>query len=259
MSRRVIVAGNWKMNQNLMEAFRLASEIITASSVLEGNISVVLAPPSLYLHAINGMRKDCPQCKIAAQNCHYAANGAYTGEISAPMLKELGVDCVILGHSERRKYFQESHDFLAKKVDAVLANGMEAIFCCGEPLEIRQANEEEQYVQEQLEKGLFHLTADQFKSVIVAYEPVWAIGTGQTASPEQAQSMHKFIRSLIEEKYSTEIAEQCTILYGGSCKPSNAKKLFAQPDVDGGLVGGAALKTEDFMQIVRASLNTQQH
>lgn len=256
MSRRVIVAGNWKMNQSLMEAFRLATEVIKASSVLEGNISVVLSPPYLYLHAINGMRKNCPQCKIAAQNCHYAASGAYTGEISAPMLKGLGVDCVILGHSERRKYFNESHELLAQKVDAVLANDMEVIFCCGEPLEVRQANAEEQHVQEQLEKGLFHLTADQFKSVVVAYEPVWAIGTGETASPEQAQNMHKFIRSLIEKKYSTEIAQQCTILYGGSCKPSNAKELFAQTDVDGGLVGGAALKTEDFMKIVKAGLST---
>ncbi|MCP4438016.1 MAG: triose-phosphate isomerase [Aureispira sp.] len=257
MSRRVIVAGNWKMNQDLMGAFRLASEVITDSSVLEGNISVVLAPPYLYLHAINGMRKDCPQCKIAAQNCHYADSGAYTGEISPKMLKDLGVDCVILGHSERRKYFGETHELLAKKVDAVLSHDMEVIFCCGEPLEVREAATHEQHVKEQLEQGLFHLSANQFKKVVVAYEPVWAIGTGKTASPEQAQSMHKFIRTLIEEKYSAEIAQECTILYGGSCKPSNAKELFSQPDVDGGLVGGAALKKEDFMNIVRAGLSTQ--
>jgi len=251
MNRQLIVAGNWKMNKNLIEAFSLASEILAKAKKMSDKVQIVLAPPAPYLHTINSMSKDIAHVNIAAQNCHFETSGAYTGEISAEMLHSMNITYVILGHSERRKYFQEDHKILAKKVSAAIKAGVKIIFCCGEPLEIREANTQESFVLQQLEESLFHLTEAEMKQVVVAYEPIWAIGTGKTASPSQAQDMHQFIRKQIATKYTTELADACSILYGGSCKPSNAAELFAQKDVDGGLVGGASLKSEDFLQIIQ--------
>lgn len=249
-----MVAGNWKMNKNLIEAFTLASMVITQAKKLPNTVEIVLAPPSPYLHTINSMSKDVPYVKIAAQNCHYETHGAFTGEISAQMLHSMELAYVILGHSERRKFFNEDHALLAKKVSAAIQAGIQVIFCCGEPLEIRNEGTHQAFVLKQLEESLFHLSEADFQKIIIAYEPVWAIGTGQNASPEQAQEMHAFIRTQIAKKYNTTLADNCTILYGGSCNPSNAAALFAQQDVDGALVGGASLQVEDFMQIVNARL-----
>ncbi|BDS13234.1 triose-phosphate isomerase [Aureispira anguillae] len=252
MSRQLMVVGNWKMNKNLLEAFSLTSEIITQAKKLSGTIEIVLAPPAPYLHTINSMAKDVAHVKVAAQNCHFEMSGAYTGEISAEMLHSMNLAYVILGHSERRKYFGEDHVILKKKVSAAIKAGVKVIFCCGEPLDVREAGNQQAFVQKQLEESLFHLSAADMSQVVVAYEPVWAIGTGKTASPDQAQSMHAFIRTQISNTFTVDIANNCTILYGGSCKPSNATELFEQPDVDGALVGGAALKSADFLQIVNA-------
>jgi triosephosphate isomerase len=252
MNRRLIVAGNWKMNKNLMEAFTLASGILAKAKKMSNKVEIVLAPPAPYLHTINSMSKDIAHVKLAAQNCHFESNGAYTGEISAEMLHSMNIAYVILGHSERRKYFQENHEILAKKVTTAIKAGMNIIFCCGEPLEVRESDTQENFVLQQLKESLFQLSETEMKQVVVAYEPIWAIGTGKTASPIQAQDMHQFIRMQIAAKYTTEVAEACSILYGGSCKPSNAAELFAQKDVDGGLVGGASLKAEDFLQIIQA-------
>lgn len=252
MKRQLIVAGNWKMNKNLMEAFTLASGVLVKAKKMSDQVEIVLAPPAPYLHTINSMSKDTAHVNIAAQNCHFEPNGAYTGEISAEMLHSMNIAYVILGHSERRKHFQENHEILAKKVSAAIKAGMKIIFCCGEPLEVRASETQERFVLQQLEESLFHLTEVEMKQVVVAYEPIWAIGTGQTASPAQAQEMHQFIRKQLATKYTPKLADACSILYGGSCNPSNAAELFAQPDVDGGLVGGASLKPEDFLQIIQA-------
>jgi triosephosphate isomerase len=252
MGRQLMVAGNWKMNKKLMEALTLASVIIQKAKKLSGTVEIVLAPPAPYLHTINSMCKDVPYVKVAAQDCHFEKNGAYTGEVSAEILESMGLAYVIIGHSERRKYFNEDHDLLAKKVSAALDAGIQVIFCCGEPLEVREVAAHEDFVKHQLEESLFQLSPTKMRQVVVAYEPVWAIGTGKTASPDQAQEMHAFIRGQIADKYNKEIADNCTILYGGSCKPSNASSLFAKEDVDGGLVGGAALDAESFIQIIDA-------
>jgi triosephosphate isomerase len=252
MNRQLIVAGNWKMNKDLLKAFSLASEILAKAKKMSTKVEIVLAPPAPYLHTINSMSKNIAHVNIAAQNCHFEESGAYTGEISAEMLHSMNIAYVILGHSERRKYFQENHEILAKKVSAAIRAGVKIIFCCGEPLEVRESNTQESFVLQQLEESLFHLSETEMKQVVVAYEPIWAIGTGKTASPAQAQDMHEFIRKQIATKYTTELADACSILYGGSCKPSNAAELFAQKDVDGGLVGGASLKSEDFLQIIQA-------
>lgn len=252
MKRQLIVAGNWKMNKNLMEAFTLASGILAKAKKMSDKVQIVLAPPAPYLHTINSMSKDIAHVNIAAQNCHFEPNGAYTGEISAEMLHSMNIAYVIIGHSERRKYFQEDHEVLAKKVSAAIRAGVKLIFCCGEPLEVRASNRQESFVLQQLEESLFHLSEVEMKQVVIAYEPIWAIGTGKTASPSQAQEMHQFIRSQLATKYSTELADACSLLYGGSCKPSNAAELFAQKDVDGALVGGASLKAEDFLQIIQS-------
>lgn len=252
MKRQLIVAGNWKMNKNLMEAFTLASGVLVKAKKMSNQVEIVLAPPAHYLHTINSMSKDTAHVNIAAQNCHFEPNGAYTGEISAEMLHSMNIAYVILGHSERRKHFQENHEILAKKVSAAIKAGMKIIFCCGEPLEVRASETQERFVLQQLEESLFHLTEVEMKQVVLAYEPIWAIGTGKTASPAQAQEMHQFIRKQLATKYTPKLADACSILYGGSCNPSNAAELFAQPDVDGGLVGGASLKPEDFLQIIQA-------
>ena len=249
MKRKQIVAGNWKMNKNFQEGMQLASDIATKMPLTD-EVVVILGIPAIHLQAVGNLVKNFSGIKIAAQNCHQEEKGAYTGELSADMLTSVGVEYVILGHSERRQYFNETNELLAKKVDTVLNKGLHPIFCCGEALDIREKGKHIKYVKKQLEAGLFHLTAKQFSKVVIAYEPIWAIGTGVTASKEQAQEMHKSIRKLIADKYGKKIAKKTSILYGGSVKPANAKELFSQADVDGGLVGGASLKAADFIQVI---------
>lgn len=252
--RKMIVAGNWKMNKNLQEGIDLANDVVNRLPELNENKLVVLCPPFIHLNevckAVNG--KD--YISAGAQNCHTEESGAYTGETSADMVKSTGAEYVIIGHSERREYNGETNEILANKTNAALTNRLKVIFCCGEPLDIRDAETQNDYVSSQLEEGLFHLNAEQLQNVIIAYEPIWAIGTGRTASSDQAQDMHAHIRSIISAKYGTETAENMTILYGGSCKPTNADELFACPDVDGGLIGGASLKADDFHGIINAML-----
>lgn len=250
-TRQQIVAGNWKMNKTLAEGRELATEI--AERLKATNAQVVLCTPYIHLPLVHDLIKDVANLNLGAQNCHQEDKGAFTGEISVDMLKSVGVDYVILGHSERREYFGESDELLAKKVDKVLAGGLLPIFCCGESLEIRDAGTHIEHVQAQIKAGLFHLSAADFEKVVIAYEPIWAIGTGRTASPEQAQDMHAAIRSLLVQQYGAEIADATSILYGGSVNGGNAAVLFAQPDVDGGLVGGASLKAEEFITIVEAT------
>ena len=252
MTRKKIVAGNWKMNQNLFEGKQLVEDILNSNFTLADNQEVIIAPPFIQLSLTAGQIKDKQGVFLAAQNCHQKASGAYTGEISAGMLKSTGVDYVILGHSERREYFAESEALLAEKVDAVLAQEMKVIFCVGEPLAVRDAGQQNDQVTSQISKSLFHLSEQQLSNVVLAYEPIWAIGTGRTASKEQAQDMHAHIRQVIAGKFGEAAADNMTILYGGSCKPDNASELFAQPDVDGGLIGGASLKAADFAAIIQA-------
>lgn len=255
MSRKKIVAGNWKMNQNLFEGKQLVTDVLkrSAAHTLPEDVEVVFAPPFTQLELAATQLKDVPGHLLAAQNCHQEKSGAYTGEVSANMLKSVGVTYVILGHSERRQYFGEDEALLSKKTDTALSEGLKVIFCVGEPLEVRDANTQNDLVRRQIEGGLFHLDAAQFKNIVLAYEPVWAIGTGRTATAAQAQDMHAFIRSLLTEKYGAETADSTSILYGGSCKPSNAAELFACPDVDGGLIGGASLNADDFEGIINAA------
>lgn len=253
--RKKIVAGNWKMNKELMEALQLSTAVIQYAQNLSDEVEVVLAPPSVYLHIFNAMRKDAPQLKIAAQNCAAFEAGAYTGELSAKILKSIDVDYVILGHSERRKHFNETALILKAKVDEALSKELKVIFCCGEPLDIRESQEHEAYIQQQLEDSLFHLFENEMANVVLAYEPIWAIGTGKTATPVQAQEMHAFIRRIVAEKYNSVVAENLTILYGGSCKPANAASIFVQKDVDGGLIGGASLVEKQFLTLID-ELNT---
>ncbi|RPE09065.1 triose-phosphate isomerase [Chitinophaga lutea] len=250
--RKKIVAANWKMNLTLDKGEQLVNDILAAGLKLAEGHEVVIAPPFPYLVKIKQLIRNYPGISLAAQNCYSEKSGAYTGEVSAEMLQSIGVDYVILGHSERREYFAESNAQLAKKIDLALANGIKPIFCCGEPLEIRQAETQNDYVSKQLEESLFHLDAAALKNIVIAYEPIWAIGTGLTASAQQAQDMHAFIRAKIAEKYGREAALGLTILYGGSAKPSNAKELFACADVDGGLIGGASLVAADFTAIVQS-------
>jgi triosephosphate isomerase (TIM) len=252
--RKKIVAGNWKMNNTLEEGLKLASEIVNMvqDEVMDKDVKIVMAPPALYVSSIAKLVQDKHNIFVAAQNCNEHASGAYTGEISAAMLKSVNAKFVILGHSERRQYFEETNEQLAKKVDASLSNDIIPIFCCGEPLEIREKGTQNEYVCQQLTESLFHLNDEQFSKVVIAYEPIWAIGTGKTASSEQAQDMHKALRDHLAGKYGKQIADNTPILYGGSCNPKNAKELFACPDVDGGLIGGASLKSRDFVDIIKS-------
>ena len=245
--RQKLIAGNWKMNKNLAETTALIQELLVQMPAT--NQRVVIAPPFTNLAQATTLCQNT-KIEVAAQNMHAAANGAYTGEISAGMLQGVGVNLVILGHSERRAYFNETASQLAEKVHTALQHQMEVIFCFGEELSDRKNNQHFAVVEHQIKDSLFALTAEAWKNIILAYEPVWAIGTGETASPEQAEEMHAAIRSWLSARYSEEIAASISILYGGSCNPSNAKSLFACPNVDGGLIGGAALKIEDFKQLV---------
>jgi triosephosphate isomerase (TIM) len=249
-NRQLIAAGNWKMNKNYQEGRDLAQAIV--NKLQPSEVLVVLGAPFIHLHSVSNIIKGVSNLKLAAQNCHQEESGAFTGEVSVSMIKSVGAEFVIIGHSERREFFGETDALLAKKADIVLKYGLRPIFCCGEKLEIREAGYHLDHVAGQLKGGLFHLSPEQFRQIVVAYEPVWAIGTGKTASPGQAQEMHLYIRKLIEEKYGREIADATTILYGGSVNPGNARELFAQPDVDGGLVGGASLKADDFIAIAES-------
>lgn len=248
--RKKIVAGNWKMNLDLSETEFLITELkeyLPNEPVAE----IILAPPFTNLYSVFSAFRETP-VKIAAQNMHQEDSGAFTGEISAKMLKSVGAKCVILGHSERREYFGETSAMLAQKTDTALKNEMTVIFCVGELLEHRRQHTHFDQVEKQLKEALFHLETEAWKNIIIAYEPVWAIGTGETASPEQAQEMHAFIRKTLASRYGDKISETVSILYGGSVKPTNAKNIFSQKDVDGGLIGGASLKAADFAEIVMA-------
>ena len=247
--RQQIVAGNWKMNNDLSQTESLISAL--KSKFKTSNAEVMVAPTFTNLFQAFQALKDS-SIEVIAQNMHFAANGAYTGEISASMLKSVGVQTVILGHSERREYFGETDAILAKKVDAALANELRVIFCFGEVLADRKSGKHEAVVESQIKNALFHLEASAFKNIVLAYEPVWAIGTGETASPEQAQDMHAYIRKTLSNKYGADVAKSVSILYGGSVKPNNAQEIFGKPDVDGGLIGGAALNADDFFAIVNA-------
>ncbi len=247
--RQNMVAGNWKMNTNLQEGLELASAVNELAVAVKGDALVIIAPPFIHLAEVN---KVLTKVKLSAQNCASEESGAFTGEVSVDMIKSTGAEYVIIGHSERRSYYHEDNAVLAKKVDLALAAGLKPIFCIGEVLPEREADKHFEVVRKQLKEGIFHLNVAQMKNVVIAYEPVWAIGTGRTASPEQAQEMHKFIREQLAEQYNAALADDTTILYGGSCKASNAAELFSNPDVDGGLIGGASLKAKDFIQIVNA-------
>lgn len=250
--RAKIVAGNWKMNNDLVASKALVNEL---NSQLEGvaleNTRVIVAPTFVNLSAVVDATSDSV-IEVAAQNMHQAESGAYTGEISGAMLNGVGVESVILGHSERRAYFGEDDALLASKVDAALKNNLEIIFCFGEELEDRKSENHFNVVGSQLKNGIFHLDASAWKNIVLAYEPVWAIGTGETASADQAQEMHAFIRNLVAENFGVDLADNVSILYGGSVKPANAEEIFSKPDVDGGLIGGAALNAEDFIGIIKA-------
>jgi triosephosphate isomerase len=246
--RKKIVAGNWKMNKTLAEAMELVLAIQHSKEEYNNNVKVIIAPPALYLANLEVIHDPC--FELAAQNCSHHAYGAVTGEISAPMLAAMNIHYCIVGHSERRQYFHETNDLLAKKVDMCLMNQIHPIYCCGETLEERKSNNHFSTVAAQLSEALYHLSADDMRKVVVAYEPVWAIGTGVTASSEQAEEMHAFIRTEISAKYGAEVADSISILYGGSVNAANSAELFACPNVDGGLVGGASLKAADFKQII---------
>jgi triosephosphate isomerase (TIM) len=249
MSRTKVVAANWKMNLNLGEGDSLLAEIQRGLPA-ELTCEVIIAPPLTHLHHLAGQMSGI---RPSAQNCHFAASGAFTGEVSVDMIKSVGAHYCITGHSERRQLFNESNEVVRAKVDAILKGGLTPIFCCGEALDIREAGKQNEYVRTQLEESIFHLSQNEFQKIIIAYEPIWAIGTGVTASPQQAQEMHAFIRQTIRDTYGEAIGDAMRILYGGSIKGDNAVTLFSQPDVDGGLVGGASLQAQGFLEIIRAA------
>ncbi len=249
--RKNIVAGNWKMNKTVQEGIELAKEVSKRVDSITPKCEIVLGTPFVHITEVvknvNGKK-----IAVAAQNCANKESGAYTGEVSASMVKSTGAKYVILGHSERRAYYGENSAILKDKTDLALANDLLPIFCIGEVLSERESNKHFEVVKSQISEALFHLSADEFKKLVLAYEPVWAIGTGKTASSDQAQEMHAHIRGLVADKYGKEVADSVSILYGGSCNAGNAKELFANPDVDGGLIGGASLKAEDFLAIINA-------
>ena len=247
--RTRMVAGNWKMNKTLQEGIELANQL--KNDVKNPKCAVVIGTPFIHLATVAELLKGSP-IKVAAENCADKDKGAYTGEVSAAMVASTGAEYCILGHSERRAYYHEDYEILKNKVELALANGLKVIFCIGEVKEERLENKQNDVVKAQLEGSVFHLSAEQWANVVLAYEPVWAIGTGLTATPEQAQEIHAFIRGLVAEKFGKQVAEDTTILYGGSCNEKNAAELFACPDIDGGLIGGAALVAEKFLAIIAA-------
>ncbi len=251
--RKKYAAGNWKMNKTFEEGQILLSEVVNMvkDELTHPNVQVVLGVPFPYLSSFSKLI-DTPKVALGAQNCYPKASGAYTGEVSVPMLKSVGVKYVIIGHSERREYFGETDAFIAEKTDAILVEGLTPIFCCGETLAQRDAGIHFDFVKGQISNSLFHLDSDTVKKVVIAYEPIWAIGTGVTATSAQAQEMHKVLRDHLADQYGRETAEEISILYGGSVGAANAQELFSQPDVDGGLVGGASLKSRDFTEISKS-------
>ncbi len=250
--RQKIVAGNWKCNTNLQQGIELA-KAVNEKVVAEGAKDVVVVLGTPFTHITKVVETvDGSRIGVAAQNCAAEAKGAFTGEVSAEMVKSTGANYVILGHSERREYYGETSETLNKKLALALENGLTPIYCCGEALNIRQAETHNEFVKQQLEETIFQLSTEDFRKIVIAYEPIWAIGTGVTATAEQAQDMHANIRAAIAAKFGAEIAEETSILYGGSCNPKNANELFANKDVDGGLIGGASLKADDFIKIINA-------
>ncbi len=247
MSRKKIVAGNWKMNLDLTEVNSLVDALMTSN--LNSNVETIVIPPYPFIYLVSEKLKGT-NIKVGAQNCYTKVSGAYTGEVSAKMLTSVGAKYVLVGHSERREYFKENNNELLQKIELALQNELTPIYCIGEKLMERKSENHFKVIAEQLNNVAFHLSEQDFSKLIIAYEPVWAIGTGETASPEQAQEIHAFIRNLISTKYNSTIADNCSILYGGSCNPSNAKELFSCADVDGGLIGGASLKAGDFESII---------
>ena len=250
--RKQIAAANWKMNLTYQQGEKLLDEILAGGISLADHQQAIFAVPYPYLLMARSEVEHEKNFFVAAQNCHQKKSGAYTGEIAAEMLHSMAVPYCIVGHSERREYFGETNEILAEKVNSCLENFLTPVFCCGEPLAIREAETQNEYVAQQLRESLFHLPAEKIKNIVIAYEPVWAIGTGKTASTEQAQEMHAYLRSVIAGEYGSDIASQISILYGGSVKAGNAAELFASPDVDGGLVGGASLVAAEFIAIIRA-------
>ena len=249
--RKKIVAGNWKMNKNLQEGVALATELKDILAAEKPNCEVIIGTPFIHLATVSELLKDSV-IAVSAENCANHESGAYTGEVSAAMVKSTGAEYVILGHSERREYYAETPEIPKEKVDLALANGLKVIFCIGESLAQREANEQEAVCKAELAGSVFHLTAEQWKNIVIAYEPIWAIGTGKTATAEQAEEIHAYIRKCVAEVYGEAVADETSILYGGSCKASNAPELFAKPDIDGGLIGGASLKAPDFKGIIDA-------
>ena len=249
--RKKIVAGNWKMNMTLQEGIALAQELNETLTAEKPNCGVVICTPFIHLASIAQFLNQDVIC-LGAENCADKEKGAFTGEVSAAMAKSTGAQYVILGHSERREYYAETPEILKEKVQLALKNGLKVIFCIGESLDQREANQQNEVVKAELEGSVFNLTAEEFANIIIAYEPIWAIGTGKTASAEQAEEIHAYIRQVIADQYGAEVADATSILYGGSCKPSNAAELFAKPDIDGGLIGGASLKAADFKGIIDA-------
>lgn len=246
-----MVAGNWKMNHDFPTAIDTVTEMVNQLEAMDTPVvSVVIAPPYLHLEAVQQMTEDFPVLHTAAQDCSEHELGAFTGEVSASMIRSVGCEYVILGHSERRAYHGETSEQLSNKIEQAFKAGLRPIFCVGEQLQERYDQKQEQIVGDQLSEVLSDLTEEEMNRVVIAYEPVWAIGTGETASAQQAQEMHAFIRNWIKSKFGSDLAESTTLLYGGSCKPSNAHELFSQPDVDGGLIGGASLNADDFMKLV---------
>ncbi len=250
--RKQIAAANWKMNLTYQQGEKLLDEILHEKIELTHGQQVVFAVPFPYLIMAKSAVANERNYIIAAQNCHHKKSGAYTGEIAAEMLHSIGIPFCVIGHSERREYFNETNQQLAEKLNLLLEQEIQPIFCCGEPLSVREAGEQNNYVEVQLKESLFHLDAGQLKKVVIAYEPIWAIGTGKTASSEQAQEMHAHIRQVLSRQYGAELANEISILYGGSVKAANAVEIFSQPDVDGGLVGGASLVAAEFTAIIKA-------
>lgn len=250
--RKQIAAANWKMNLTLTEGLALTDGLYQQPPQLAAHQQVVLSVPFPYLQVVQNRLAGQANSFVAAQNCYHKANGAYTGEVSAAMLQSLELHYVVIGHSERREYFAEDNATLAAKVDMAMAHGLHPIFCCGEPLVIREAETQNSFVETQLRESLFHLSAEQITGFVIAYEPIWAIGTGKTASSQQAQEMHQHIRSVLAAQYGAAVADSISILYGGSVKAANAKEIFSQSDVDGGLVGGASLVAAEFTAIIAA-------
>ena len=250
--RKQIAAANWKMNLTIQQGQELLGDILKEKISLQAHQQVIFAVPFPYLITAKDAVASRDKYDVAAQNCYHKPSGAYTGETSVDMLYSIGIKYCVIGHSERREYFKEDNKMLGEKVDLLLDEKITPIFCCGESLDIRERNEQNSFVETQLRESLFHLSAEELVKLVIAYEPIWAIGTGKTASTEQAQEMHAHLRSVLAKQYGKEVADQVPILYGGSVKASNAKEIFASPDVDGGLVGGASLVAQDFIQIIKA-------